>query len=374
MTRSVLKFVQRAVGGRDWQRVLEFADRTQLTLHLDGAEGAPEWFREAVALRMRKNAERLSNLHRAYDEVREALDIARVDFVLLKGFSHSAFGGDPGARVQYDVDILCDNTGPAVPALGAVGYEFYSRDSLSSEHLPPLVKPSEWQWSGDYFDPAMPIPVELHTSLWDADRDRIALPGIAEFWHRRERDTHWLALPDRVAFAALHALRHILRNDAKPAHVLELACFLDRRASDTLFWTQWASLHDDRLRRIQAVAFRFASEWFGCRLPNAVTREIAALPVGVRRWFDQFAWSPLMNLSHPNKDVVWLHFALAETAVDRMVILQRRVFPVHRSRTHGVSTPARAWHHASAIAPVLASGLRWRFRRAASSTADATSA
>jgi hypothetical protein len=373
MTRGVLAFVQRAVGG-DWQRVLEFADRTQLTLHLANEEGAPEWFHEAVALRMRKNLERRTNLQRAYDEIREALDIARVDFVLLKGFSHASFGVDPGTRVQYDIDLLSENTGPAVPALGAVGYEFHSQHSLSSEHLPPLVKPSAWAWSGDYFDPNMPIPVELHTSLWDAETDRIELPGIAEFWDRRERDTHWLALPDRIAFAALHAVRHILRNDAKPTHVLELACFLDSRSADASFWAEWASLHDDRLRRIQAVAFRFACEWFGCRLPYAVTREIAALPAGVRRWFDQFAWSPVMNLSRPNKDVVWLHFALAQSAVDRVAILRRRLFPVHWSRTYGVSTRARAWHHASAIAPVLASGLRWRFRRAASSTADATSA
>ncbi len=356
-----------------WRRILDFADRTQLTLFLDGASVQPVWFQQQVGLRAVKNAERLRRLQIAYREISGAFSSAAIPFVLLKGFTHQAFGIDLLQRVQYDLDLLCEphRAAAALDLLRKLGYAPHSERSLSDQHLPPLVKPHQWKWSGDYFDPAMPIAVELHTALWNASGDRIRLQGPDMFWNRRSLDFPAFILADRLAFASLHALRHILRNDARPAHVMELACFLETRARDDSFWRHWQDLHDPRLRAMQAVTFRFAREWFQCRLPSAAEQEVDRLSSRARVWFEEFAWSPVLNLLAPNKDVLWLHMALLSSVRDCLTVLRRRLLPLHVPGRGGVGE--RASYHASAILPALASGFRWCWRSTASRTTPQTS-
>ena len=261
----------------EWRELLAFADRTQLTLYLREAPGLPAWLVEEIEARYSKNAERRRRLCAAYIEAAGALGDAGIEFVMLKGFTHEAgLGVDGSARVQYDLDILtqpCD-VARARAVFERLGYVPHGERSLSEEHARPLVRPSNWSWRGDYFDPEMPIPVELHGSAWSAQHDRIRPAGMDEFWSRRCLiEVNGLRVPafaeaDRLAFAALHVLRHILRHDARPAHVLELARFLDAREGDSVFWDQWRDLHPPELQALQAVAFRFAHEWFGCALPG----------------------------------------------------------------------------------------------------------
>jgi hypothetical protein len=352
-----------------WRNLLAFADRTQLTLLLANAPGQPEWVRREIAGRAEKNLERLHRLQSAYRELSTAFDAEVIEYVLLKGFTHAAFGIDPALRVQYDLDVLCppDQVERAVSSLRRLGYAPHSERSLSDQHLAPMVKPGDWKWAGDYFDPNIPIAVDLHTSAWSDEIDRIRLTGPDLFWQRRCRDYHAFSLVDRVAYAALHALRHTLRNDARPAHVYELACFLDARAHDYRFWNTWSAIHDPQLRRVQAVAFRFAHAWFRCGIPDAVDREFKMLNPRIQAWFNNFAWSPVSNLTHSNKDIVWLHMALLTSVRDRMTVLRRRLVPLHRpakQERDGVACKIR--RHVSAIGPALASGLRWWRRPTAS--------
>jgi hypothetical protein len=222
-----------------WRELLTFADRTQLTLHLRLTPGLPRWIVDEISDRHAKNAERRRRLRDAYGTVARAFEAAEIDFVLLKGFTHEVgFGIDGSVRVQYDLDILVqpdhseNDAQRARMALERLDYAPHSARSLSEEHERPFVQPSSWIWRGDYYDPEMPIPVELHESAWNARREHVHPEGIEDFWHRRE-EIHFdgvtipsFAKVDRLAFAALHVLRHILRHDAKPAHVLELARFL----------------------------------------------------------------------------------------------------------------------------------------------------
>jgi hypothetical protein len=358
----------------EWRELLAFADRTQLTLHLRGTPGLPPWLAEEIETRYAKNAERRRRLRAAYIEATGGLDAAGIDFVMLKGFTHEVgFGIDGSARVQYDLDLLtlpCD-VARARTVFERLGYAPHGARSLSEEHSRPLVRPSYWSWRGDYYDPEMPIPVELHASAWSAKHDRIRPAGIDEFWSRRcVIEVNGLRVPafaaaDRLAFAALHVLRHILRHDARPAHTLELARFVDARAGDALFWDQWRSLHSPELRALQSVAFRFAHEWFGCALPAAVAAEWARQPKPVITWFADFARSPLANLTTPNKDTVWLHLALVENRLDRVRVFCDRMAPV---RLPHEKFFGRLRYHAGALAPALASGLRWWWRRNAAST------
>ena len=338
--------------------------------------GLPSWLVEEIEIRYAKNAERRQRLHAAYIEAAGALGVAGIDFVMLKGFTHeTGFGIDgstcvKGCRVQYDLDLL---TQPAdVPraraALERLGYAAHGAQSLSEEHARPLLRPSNWSWRGDYYDPEMPIPIELHSSAWSAERDRIHPVGMEEFWSRRRLiEVNGLEIPafdevDRLAFAALHALRHILRHDARPAHVLELARFLDFCSVDAHFWNRWNGLHAPELRNLQSVAFRFAHEWFGCALPEA-----AGQSKSVAAWFSDFAWSPVANLTGPNKDTVWLHLALIASPWDRIRVFWDRMVPL---RLPHEEFGDRLRYHAGALAPALASGVRWLRRRTAASTAS----
>jgi hypothetical protein len=370
----------RAFTEAEWREILAFADRTQLTLHLRGTPGLPSWFAHEIETRHAKNAQRRLRLRAAYMEAADALAVAGIEFVLLKGFTHETGLGIDGAtyfqgcRVQYDLDLLtqpCD-VARARMVFERLGYAPHGARSLSEEHARPLVRPSDWSWRGDHYDPEMPIPVELHGSAWSAEHDRIRSAGMEEFWNRRCRiEVSGLRIPafaevDRLAFAAVHVLRHILRHDARPAHVLELARFLEARKGDAFFWDEWRNLHPRELRALQTVAFRFAHEWFGCALPAA-----AKQPESVEAWFRDFAWSPVTNLTGSNKDTVWLHLALVENWLDRIRVFCDRTVPM---RLPHEKFFGRLGYHAGALVPALVSGVRWWWRRHTASTASEISA
>ena len=202
------------------------------------------------------------------------------------------------------------------------------------------------------------------------EQDRIRI-GTAAFWRRRTMfSIDGIAIPalceaDRLGFAALHLLRHVLRNDARPAHAFELARFLLAHGDDESFWAGWRSLRNPHLRTLELTGLRFAAEWFG--VPNKLA-PAGCLPENVEAWFQHFAWSPIANLAGGNKDVVWLHLALLENWRDRAAVLRRRLAPL-RLPHQDASFAERLRYHAAALAPALSSGLRWRLRRNTVSTA-----
>jgi hypothetical protein len=369
-----------------WQQVLEFADRTQLTLYLRGCPRLPLAIERGIEARFARNEIRRRRLEEAYLEIQETLAACDVPFIVLKGFTHEAgFGIPKDCRVQYDLDFLTrpPNLRGAQRALENLGYRPHGQASLSEEHGRPWVRPFTWRWRGDYFDPDMPIPVELHDTIWSQARDHIEGPDAAMFWERAGvTEVSGVPVPalcevDRLAFAALHALRHLLRNDARLSHVWELARLLETRAADDEFWAEWQWAHSPRLRLLQVVAFRFAEEWFLCRLPEAVAQECAALPAPVAQWFREFAWSPVHNLTGANKDVVWLHLALVDGWRERLSVLKERLVPLRlphheEAGDYRARLQERLRYHAAAFVPALRGGVRW-WRRTASSTVSQSS-
>jgi hypothetical protein len=359
----------------EWRDLLAFCDQTQMTLLLENAPGAglPSGILREIEVRRSKNIERGERLWAAYEEIARGFETAGIDFVVLKGFTHFAYS-EWRQRVQYDIDLLVEPAAAqrAVAVLTALGYRPHHEPRSSDKHLPTMLRPTSWEWKGDYFDPNIPVSIDIHTDVWSDAGDRIRLDGAQDFWGRRSQV--WfrrMFVPalhrcDRLAFAAMHAVRHILRNDARPAHVFELARFLHDSVGNTAFWDEWVRLHDDALRSIQALAFRFAAEWFGCELPPQAAAAVAGLPRSVAAWFGEFSWSPVANLVQPNKDAVWLHMALLGSVRDRASVLRRRLLPFTLTPCTPGGITERARHHASAIAPVLASGFRWWRRSTAS--------
>jgi hypothetical protein len=160
---------------------------------------------------------------------------------------------------------------------------------------------------------------------------------------------------DRAGFAALHVLRHVLRNDARPAHAFELAQLLRMRGEDDLFWTGWRQSRDARLGGLETAGFRFAAEWFGVRGKPPRSGE---QPERVETWFRNFVWSPIANLTGSNKDAIWLHLALLDNWGDRTRVVCRRLAPL-RLPNANASFAGRLRYHATALAPAIFNGLRW---------------
>ena len=96
-----------------------------------------------------------------------------VDFVALKGITQcDLFGIRPEDRAQSDIDLYCprETVDAARDALIAAGYQpIAGLEAFPTDHLPALMRPTPWKWRGDFFDPEMPLAIELHFQFWNPD-------------------------------------------------------------------------------------------------------------------------------------------------------------------------------------------------------------
>jgi len=170
----------------------------------------------------------------------------------------------------------------------------------------------------------------------------------------------------------------------RPSHVYEIAYFLETKCGDDAFWDSWREMHSQPLRRLQAVAFRLAESWFGCRMAPAAAEEVERLDGDIPLWFERYAAAPVEARFHPNKHELWLHFALLDSPRDRRQVFLRRVFPaslpgpveavyvpedqvtwsmrMRRGIKYASYVASRLLHHARALPPVVAHGLVWKSR------------
>jgi MFS family permease len=346
----------------------------------------PDWVRERIAVNLEENTERLQRVCALQAQVSDWLTEAGIPYIFLKGttqFPH--FVSDLRLRAQHDLDLFCppEDARRAWDLFISRGYEPIERTGAhATDHLPALVRKTGWEWrGGSFFDPEIPLAIEVHRQFWDERTERLRAPGVDQFWARRNGPA--LDTPDALAYAALHLLRHVLRGSARACHVYEIAWFLEHHSAEEQFWNRWRELHATELRRLEAIAFRLARAWFGCALGTVAEEEVSKLPARVQEWFEAFAFSPLESEFHPNKDELWLHLALLDSAGDKLAVVRRRLLPALPGPLDAVCIPnrqltfarrmlkyartarflgRRAVFHTRAFAALLVSGVRWRMR------------
>jgi hypothetical protein len=378
----------------EWQAALHYCDTSRLTLALrDAVRGLmPPAVRERVDSDAARNRIRVAGVVDLYRSLEARLCAAGLEFVALKGLTHAALFRPEWeqTRVQYDVDLYLPRQDAvrAQQELTAVGWEaLEGMDAFPTDHLPALIRRTGWEWRGDFFDPEIPLAVELHFQFWNEQLERLPAPGVDEFWTRRTmRPVGGMALgmlspPDALAYAALHLLKHLLSGSVKPFHVYEIASILDGLAGDDAFWCEWHRLHAPELRRLEAVTFRLAQEWFGGHMPAPAKDEIARLPDATAGWFEEFATAPVRSEFRPNKDELWLHLSLLSSRRDALSVARRKFLPAtvpplnehayipeseltwRRRAVHLVRRirylNSRVRHHAMALPRAVLSGLRW---------------
>lgn len=383
----------RGLSARQWQEALHYSDRSRLTLFLNDAAGEsmPPWVRERMEQNRERNCERLHRIEAIHREIARTFEAAGIEFVTLKGLTHEAsFGVQPRSRMQYDIDLFVPGSivRGARDVLLSLGYEpVEGTERFPTDHLPTMVRKTAWEWRRDYFDLEIPTPIELHYRFWNERTERLRAPGADSFWKRRMTrqiagtEMGVLSRPDALGYAALHVLRHVLRGSSHPSHVYEISACLELHADDDGFWKEWAAVHEPELRRLEAVAFRFAQSWFGCRLAPMALAEIDRLPEPAKAWFETFAISPVLSPFDSNKDEIWLHCALLDSRRQTWNMLRRRMLPGRLPLdTRGSHVPQNQWnrvrrararlsytahlasrvaHHALALPRTALSGARW---------------
>lgn len=328
----------------EWESLLTFADLAHLTLSLAQVEkdGFPAWVVERLNKNVADNAARFERVKTTYMEVAAALEKAQVEYVVLKGFTQSPYYvKDPHFRTQSDLDLYIPQPmiESAQQALQAIGYQSEKTlDYSRADHVPSMIRPGNWQWRGNPFDPEMPLSVELHFCLWN---ERVALfpvPEVDCFWERRTTraagDITFPALKamDHLGHLALHILRNILAGEWVLNHVYELATFLQTYSRDDVFWKSWKQTHSDSLRELETIAFFHARTWFCCDVHDEVEKEIAGLPPGLEKWLQHFVGSSLEGMFRKNKDSVWLQMTLLKSPKGRRRVLQQVFLPTRVSR------------------------------------------
>ncbi|MGB6391825.1 MAG: MFS transporter [Candidatus Acidiferrales bacterium] len=351
----------------EWRAMLAWGESARLAIPIARSftERLPQWVRRHIEQNVADNSARFERIRSDYLAISDALKTAEVEHLVLKGFSlWPDLAEHPRLRLQSDIDLLCPpgSLSAARAAVEALGYRARPGAKVVPYHLPSLNRQTEWKWLGNHFDPEMPVSVELHFSCWDVAGAQLAPAGLDDFWGRRiERKIEdftfrSLCPADHLAFYSLHLLRHTFAGSASAYNARELARFLHARVNDDEFWNSWNALHDESLRRLQAVCFRLASEWFDCDMHPAVRAEIERLPVSVNKWFEKHSQSPLATWFHANKDGVWLHAALLDGWRSRSEVVLQGLLPTHPPSHYleGVRPATRAGAPASIFADLHA--------------------
>ena len=332
----------RTLSDAEWLALLTNWETARLTLLLRQTCGdeLPDWVNSRVDVYLSDTALRFERIKTGYSNVANALACADAEFVVVKGFTlWPGYAEHPRFRPQSDIDLYCppQSIFRARDALSALGYEPSEVcDHHPKDHLPAMVPKTPWEWRGNLFDPEIPVSFELHSCFWNETIMHFCPNGLDQFWSRRgERELDGISFPalnpvDNLAFTSLNVLRDLLRGSPTLEQLYGLARFLHTNANNHGFWAEWRELHDDSLRRLQAISFRLAFDWFACRMSESVQEETDRLPRAVQIWFRDFGNSLRSSGFRHNKDGLWLHLTLLGSFSDKTSVLARRLvsFPI----------------------------------------------
>jgi hypothetical protein len=327
------------LGNEEWERLMDLCDVAHLALALAQVvpTGFPAWVVQRLKQNVADNALRFERVRDSYKEAASALKRARVDHLVLKGFTQSPeYVRDPRFRMQSDLDLFCprDQIPRAEAALEGIGYMAVDgSESKLADHVATMARPGNWEWKGNMYDPEMPVSIDLHFCLWNDSAWLIELPEVNLFWKqhviRRFDSFSFPALHavDQLGYFALHILRGVFTGDWIVHHVRELAAFLHSHVEDGRLWAQWETTHSNHQRSMEAISFSLAEKWFSCNLPATVRKQIDSMPAPQKSWIERFGDSSLEVMFRRIKDGKLLHLLLTHSWAARQEVLRRAIIP-----------------------------------------------
>ena len=320
----------------EWERILSnwSTARIMMSFRLDVGEDLPNWVRQRIDQNLADIAMRFQKIKSAYATVATELRGVCTDHLVIKGFSlFPGYTDRPDLRPQGDIDLYCppESIFRAQQVLSTLGY-LPNLNQLKGDHLSTMMPKGFWRPGPNIFDVDMPICFELHFCFWNEKALRFRVAGLDRFWSRRiKRQIDGLWFPslhpvDNLGYTALNVLRDLLLGHPSPEQVHGVARFLHTQANDIEFWHSWQELHEPSLRRLEAISFRLAKNWFACKVAEDVQNEMDLLPAAIQDWFRETSESGLYPRFGQMKDGAWLHVLLLESFADKVGALRRALF------------------------------------------------
>jgi len=344
----------------EWKQALTFVDTAGLTLvlranlkHRGDFEKLPWPAQQELEQRFQDNLARTSEIGQELIQFNQLLQDRNIRFLNLKGqILYPDFAERREDRLQYDHDFLIctEDLERARTLFLDLGYtELPASPRLAVGHLPTLIKKTGWDWRGNLFDPAIPRAVELHFELWDADFDRIPIQALDGVWLNSTVSSFQslpLPVPSRehiLLHCALHAFRHLLRNDLRLSHLYEIGYFLQVQRESEDFWLRFLKQIALCPNSCRAVATIFElSRWIFCAQPNALVGSFISrhLPSAAALWIQRYGWRESKFCYRRSKSAVFLHLGFVQGIRAKAVVTARKLVPRHRPpSSFGVQVP-----------------------------------
>ncbi len=358
----------------DWQRAQEWLDQSGIALWFwDRLKrlGAQSALPPDIARRMERIQKahdlRVAGMAEEFDSLNRSFERAGVEYAVLKGFALIPdYAPEARLRTAYDFDYLLPpgSMQRAGQVLKSNGYGYRHEDgnhSLSYTRFANTPRPFPHP---DYlYSAALQRGVELHTCLWELEPLMIPVSLPGDFLSRKRR-RNWqglsfysLAEEDEMMFQVLHAFRHILRSWCRLAVFFEIAQFLERRISDSLFWQRfWQRIRNiPPLPEMAGVIFSLSARLFDAPMPALIETEcMRGLRYPLALWVRRYGCdSALANLAD-NKYGLFLHREFVSDEATWGAIRRRQLLPLQRP-----NRAARA--SSSRLSDRLAAGWRQAF-------------
>ncbi len=343
-----------------WEQVLAFADTAGLTLSLMDRLKHRGTFNElALSIqqgftqRFHDNVGRTKIIARELVEFNRMLQSGDVRYLNLKGqVLCPDFVERPEYRLQYDHDFLvCSEDLHKTYALFVdLGFSpLPSSRRLAVGHLPTLVRKTGWTWQGNLFDPQIPLAVELHFQLWEAEFDKIPVCTLDNVWENSQ-STRFLSLSIPVLsrehtllYCVLHAFRHLLRNDLRLSHLYEIGYFLHCHSGQRNFWRRFLKdiARCSNSCKATALIFDLACQLFHPRRATAVGQFVAEhLSPAAAAWIEKYGVRESIYCYRRSKSSIFLHLDFVEGGVAKSRVVATKLIPRHPPlSSFGIHTP-----------------------------------
>ncbi len=347
------------IADAEWERILSTWSTAKImtSYRLDHRDGERDFLPHWVGQRIDRNLAdvelRFQKIKSAYARVADELKDIGADHVMMKGFSlFPGYVREFGFRPQGDIDLYCppECVHRAQDAVVRLGYvPVTGGDQRLTDHLPTAMPVTSWKPGRNLFDPEMPIGFELHYRFWNEEVMRFDLANLDEFWHRRVwRNVDGFQFPglhpvDNLGYTALNTLRDLSRGLLPIEQIYGMARFLNSHSEDAAFWELWRQIHGPSLRRLEAISFRLAANWFACKLPEEIREEIERQPASLQSWFRETSEAGHFPRVGEEKNGTWLHVLLLESIKDKLGILREVLFGVGSSPNDGVAEVAEPY-------------------------------
>ena len=296
-----------AVRERDWKRALTWLDDTGLAFYFlqkikdsDLSDSIPSWVLSRLEKSFAANHERVGYMTERFGSLNRRLDGAGIRYAVLKGHSLVPdFCPDAYLRYQADFDYLVDRTSleRAKKVVMEAGYSPKPWASESSQEYIFLAAKTEKSRNPDQYSVSAGHAVELHLDIWDADQ--FGLPSIPKLFSvDRTRTQRWNGLifpvlsdEDAFLIQVLHASHHLFTYWLRMACLLEIAFFLNHRASDTSLWNKVEQRIGDNLmlKEFAVLITELAAGLFTAPIPQRIRMWGEQIRPATRVWIENYA-------------------------------------------------------------------------------------